>query len=502
VTFDGVNDYIEITNSLSTFDFEKTEPFSYSTWYKTNSQTAPDSFFGNLQSGSGPGVVLGFGVIGGGGCPATFATLGFIVIGAGPTFLFGCTADTPAYVTPGWHHVVLTYDGTHTVEGTKIYVDGQLQSFTANSGNFHLQGSSVSNAPMVVGDDRTGDPFDGSFDDTRFYTRVLSETNVRELYTGVSIPELTTSQVSSFSTSTATLPGEITATGAVSPTVRGFVYGLTTAYGATTTEAGTFSTGAFMGLVNGLTPGATYHFRAYASSTEGIGYSDDRTFTLETISLPTVTQSAAGSITGSSAQLAGSITHTGSTTVTARGFVYGLTNIYTATSSTLGSFSGGDFSTVLTDLNCGTTYHSASFAQNEVGIAYSDEVTFTTSVCPRPSSGSASRRQASPRPSVQTPSQVVMPQVPVVTVVTPISMNSFSRHLSLGARGSDVKTLQTFLNSQGFVISATGAGSPGSETEFFGEKTRAALIQYQKSKGIYPAIGYFGDLTKAKVLGN
>jgi hypothetical protein len=78
---------------------------------------------------------------------------------------------------------------------------------------------------------------------------------------------------------------------------------------------------------------------------------------------------------------------------------------------------------------------------------------------------------------------------------------TFTRNLTIGARGEDVKQLQIFLNANGFAIASAGAGSPGSETTTFGPATRSALARYQASKGIAPAAGYFGPTTRARVNG-
>ena len=72
--------------------------------------------------------------------------------------------------------------------------------------------------------------------------------------------------------------------------------------------------------------------------------------------------------------------------------------------------------------------------------------------------------------------------------------------LQFGMRNEDVRTLQKYLNAQGFIVSASGAGSLGNETTFFGPATRAALARLQKSKGITPAVGYYGPITRS-VLG-
>lgn len=76
---------------------------------------------------------------------------------------------------------------------------------------------------------------------------------------------------------------------------------------------------------------------------------------------------------------------------------------------------------------------------------------------------------------------------------------SFSRDFDIGMTGEDVRALQVFLNSKGFLVSVSGAGSLGQETTYFGALTRAALARYQANMGITPAVGYFGPITRASV---
>jgi peptidoglycan hydrolase-like protein with peptidoglycan-binding domain len=82
---------------------------------------------------------------------------------------------------------------------------------------------------------------------------------------------------------------------------------------------------------------------------------------------------------------------------------------------------------------------------------------------------------------------------------TTVSATAFTRSLTIGATGSDVKALQQFLNTKGYKVSATGPGSPGSESTYFGPATTAALARYQAANAISPAVGYFGPLTMATV---
>ena len=71
---------------------------------------------------------------------------------------------------------------------------------------------------------------------------------------------------------------------------------------------------------------------------------------------------------------------------------------------------------------------------------------------------------------------------------TPASC-SFTRNLTMGSKGDDVKCLQQWLNANGYAVATTGAGSAGNETMTFGGLTRSALAKYQAAKGISPAVG-------------
>src|SRR3989344_6830330 len=76
---------------------------------------------------------------------------------------------------------------------------------------------------------------------------------------------------------------------------------------------------------------------------------------------------------------------------------------------------------------------------------------------------------------------------------------NFTANLTVGSTGNQVKALQQFLNAKGFTVSASGAGSAGNETSYFGPATRAAVARFQVANGIAPTAGYFGPLTRAKV---
>ncbi len=93
---------------------------------------------------------------------------------------------------------------------------------------------------------------------------------------------------------------------------------------------------------------------------------------------------------------------------------------------------------------------------------------------------------------------LIFGQSGVMAASTP-SENGFSRDLELGMEGADVRELQKFLNTKGFTVASSGAGSPGNESNYFGARTKAALAAFQRAHAIAPAAGYFGPLTRARL---
>ena len=78
---------------------------------------------------------------------------------------------------------------------------------------------------------------------------------------------------------------------------------------------------------------------------------------------------------------------------------------------------------------------------------------------------------------------------------------TFTRSLYPGvSRGDDVKCLQEYLNDSGHTLADSGAGSPGSETTYFGSLTRAAVKVWQDANDVEYGDwwGYFGPISQAK----
>ncbi|MBP9771645.1 MAG: peptidoglycan-binding protein [Candidatus Pacebacteria bacterium] len=76
--------------------------------------------------------------------------------------------------------------------------------------------------------------------------------------------------------------------------------------------------------------------------------------------------------------------------------------------------------------------------------------------------------------------------------------SAYTRNLTIGDIGDDVRALQLFLISQNKGPAAQALASNG-VTGYFGPLTQAALAEFQAAVGITPAIGFFGPVTREYV---
>src|SRR3989338_7935726 len=102
---------------------------------------------------------------------------------------------------------------------------------------------------------------------------------------------------------------------------------------------------------------------------------------------------------------------------------------------------------------------------------------------------------AATTPTATTPA-VTTPATPTTPAATPapstaVASGSLAADFGVGAKGSNVETLQTLLETKGFLTMPAGVAKGT-----YGALTRAAVRAYQKSKGISQT-GYIGPLTRA-----
>lgn len=182
----------------------------------------------------------------------------------------------------------------------------------------------------------------------------------------VSVPTVTTGAASSVEETTATLNGNITATGGANATERGFQYDTDSGvpYSSNWTEAGDFGIGAFSHGITSLTKGELYYYRAAANNSAGWGYGSEVTFLTK--------PDPAASFTSS----ANATTSVNLTWANGTGMDYVEIRYATGsapsdnTSGSLGYWGNGTTANV-TGLSCGTTYHFRIFTHASEGGLWS-----------------------------------------------------------------------------------------------------------------------------------
>jgi uncharacterized repeat protein (TIGR03803 family) len=195
------------------------------------------------------------------------------------------------------------------------------------------------------------------------------------------LASVTTTAVSSIATTTAQSGGNVSVDGGEAITERGVCWSTSanpTIALATRTSDGA-ATGVFTSNLTGLAANTTYHVRAFVTNAGGTSYGNEVNFT--TSGPPTVTTQAVTDITTTAATGHGSITDFGSGASTQYGVCWNTTgNPTTADNKTAqgAALATGPFTSPITGLNPGTTYHVKAYATNNSGTAYGGEVDFTT----------------------------------------------------------------------------------------------------------------------------
>jgi len=196
---------------------------------------------------------------------------------------------------------------------------------------------------------------------------------------GVNPPGLSTSAVTNITATTAVAGGNVTADGGAAVTARGVCW--STALNPTLADAHTIDgsgLGVFVSNITGLNPGTLYHVRAYATNSAGTAYGSDVSFTAG-VNPPTVTTTAVSSITATTAVAGGNVTADGGSAVTERGVCWSTALNPTLADSHTHDGSGlGAFTSNLTNLNPGTTYHVRAYATSSSGTGYGSDASFTT----------------------------------------------------------------------------------------------------------------------------
>jgi len=190
---------------------------------------------------------------------------------------------TGAFGTPTISGSTMSFTSTTTISVATDYI---LRSDVNNIANGDTTTLSLSTT-KIISYGATSRTFTSSLGGS--LTTSGSVTNATHTRTDATPPTVSTEAETGVGVSSATLNGNITATGGDNATERGFAWGTDSSFSthtATTSQSGDFGTGTFSKNVSGLLAGVTYYFRAYATNPNGTGYGGSDSFTAGTNTTP------------------------------------------------------------------------------------------------------------------------------------------------------------------------------------------------------------------------
>lgn len=195
----------------------------------------------------------------------------------------------------------------------------------------------------------------------------------------MTIPTITISSVTNITETSAASGGNVTSDGGSDVTARGVCWNVnsnpTTANNKTTDGTGP---GSFSSSITGLTPGADYNIRAYATNEVGTAYSNPTTFKA-LASIPVLTTASMKDVTTTSATSGGNIPDDGGAAITARGVCWNTSSNPTiGNSKTTDGTGTGTFTSSITGLLANTTYYVRAYATNSTGTSYGDAAVLKT----------------------------------------------------------------------------------------------------------------------------
>ncbi len=175
--FDGTNDYISMGDIL---DLNGGVPFSISTWALFNDFTNSPSIIGKFDESGSYAYTLEMGQL----FETDGSGLGLMLLDSSSAGYIG--RSTSRKIVKGvWYHIVGTYDGGSTSSSVKLYYNGVQVDDTNTQGGTFTTIRNV-NTPLTIGSLlSSGSPnylIKGKIDDVRIYNRVLSQSEVAQLY--------------------------------------------------------------------------------------------------------------------------------------------------------------------------------------------------------------------------------------------------------------------------------------------------------------------------------
>lgn len=196
----------------------------------------------------------------------------------------------------------------------------------------------------------------------------------------LTLPTVTKVSVSGITSEGATLQSRITDEGKGTIAECGFCWGTKTEPTIEQESVSCEPTGNVFGTkIEKLKDGTKYFVRAYAVNELGVGYSEVTEFTTTDITLPTWGAVSVSNVGKTKADVSATLTSDGNATITEMGLCWSTQEEPTIYDEKMICPTSNQISTELTGLEGLTTYYLRAYAVNREGVAYSEEVAFTTS---------------------------------------------------------------------------------------------------------------------------
>lgn len=201
------------------------------------------------------------------------------------------------------------------------------------------------------------------------------------------LAQVTTNGVLSVTETTFESGGTVVSDGGNGVIKRGICWATTaepTVGGPNKTEDGV-GLGVFRSKLTGLTPNTKYYYRAYATNSAGTAYGTEYFFTTrKTVTVPVVTTMPIADIELTTASCGGIISDNGGDSIVRCGICWDVNPDPTTSSAgkVVMNYSEQVFQCNLSDLKHSTKYYVRSFAVNPKGVAYGENITFTTKILP------------------------------------------------------------------------------------------------------------------------
>jgi hypothetical protein len=195
-------------------------------------------------------------------------------------------------------------------------------------------------------------------------------------------PTVTTNMGAEVGITSAYTGGEVTKAGDSPVTARGVCWSTNpepTIHNSKTVDGS--GLGKFTSIMHGLKPATNYFMRAYATNAQATAYGDTTIITTQSPypTSPEVLTTIASNITLATATSGGFVVETGGVNISARGVCWSTSRNPTIhDSKTTQSGQSGKYTSHISGLEPGKTYHYRAYATNQYGTGYGEDQTFTT----------------------------------------------------------------------------------------------------------------------------